>query len=135
MRRLVWCLVVIVGLILVCGCVQPAPQPVPPATAVPDTVPAPTHDPSVLRQVNFTVTQAGPYLNVTIIGGPDATDMVSMNMRITNQNSQNVQRTINNPIIGMPYVFTYRGFADASIVNIVGTFSDGFQQTVLMYYL
>ncbi len=135
MRRLAWCLFVIVGLIVVCGCLQPAPQPAPPATPVPDTMPAPTHNPDVPRQVNFTVTQAGPYLNVTIAGGADAADMVAMDIRVTNRNTQNVQRIINYPAIGMPYIFTYRGVADASIVNIVGTFSDGFQQTVLMYYV
>ncbi len=135
MRRFVWCLAAIFLLILICGCLQPSPQPAPVATYVPDTTVVPTRDPAVPRQVDFSVTEAGPYLNITITGGADAADMVAMNIRITNQNSQYVQRTITSPVIGSPYIFTYRGVADASVVNIVGTFSDGFQQTVLMYYV
>ncbi|PKL63889.1 MAG: hypothetical protein CVV32_11815 [Methanomicrobiales archaeon HGW-Methanomicrobiales-3] len=135
MRLLAGCLAAIFLLILICGCLQPSPQSVTVATPVPDATPVPTRDPAVPRQVDFAVTEAGPYLNITITGGADAADMVAMNIRITNQNSQNVQRTITSPVIGSPYIFTYRGVADASVVNIVGTFSDGFQQTVLMYYV
>jgi hypothetical protein len=133
MRRVHLCLVIIFIAILTCGCLQPAPQPAPPVTTVPDT-PIPTTAPNMPRVVNFSVTQAASYVNVTCTGGPDAADMVAMNIRISNQNTQQVQRTITYPVIGMPYVFTYLGPADATVVNIVGTFRDGYQQTVLMYY-
>lgn len=135
MRRLFWCLVIIFLIILVSGCIQPAPQPASTVTSVPLPITSPTRDPDIPRQVNFTATKAGSFVNVTYEGGPDAADLVSLNIRINNQNGQNVQRTITYPVIGSPYVFTYKGVADANVVNIVGTFSDGFQQTVLMYYL
>ena len=135
MRLLAGCLAAIFLLILICGCLQPSPEPVTVVTPVPDATTVPTRDPAVPRQVDFGVTEAGPYLNITITGGADAADMVAMNIRINNQNGQNVQRTITSPVIGSPYTFTYRGVADANVVNIVGTFSDGFQQTVLMYYV
>lgn len=135
MRRLVLCLVILSFVILISGCIQPVAQLVPAATTVPVPITSPTRDPDIPREVNFTVTKAGSFVNITYEGGPDAADLVSLNIRINNQNGQNVQRTIAYPIIGSPYVFTYKGVSDANVVNIVGTFSDGFQQTVLMYYL
>jgi len=90
---------------------------------------------NVQKQVNFTVTESKTMVNVTYEGGPDAADLQSINIRIMNQDGTQFPRTIDNPVIGVPYLFTYRGNANAKYVNIVGTFTNGYQQTVLMYYM
>jgi hypothetical protein len=141
MRRIFWCSCILFLTILICGCLQPAatPAPVAPATFSPvadvTLPPAATTAPSAQKQINVTATQTRTAVIVQYNGGPDAADLHALNIRINNQNSQNVQRHITNPEIGAQYVFTYRGNADASVVNVVGQFRDGTEQTVIMAYV
>jgi hypothetical protein len=141
MRRIFWCSCVILLVALICGCLQPAPAPSPVATppATPGSLvtlpPAATTAPSAQKQINVTATKTQTEVIVQYNGGPDAADLLALNIRINNQNGQNVQRLITNPQISAQYVFTYRGNADATIVNIVGQFRDGTEQTVLMAYV
>ena len=117
---------------------QPLPRRLPlrsllaPAVTLP---PAATTAPSAQKQINVTATKTPTEVIVQYNGGPDAADLLALNIRINNQNSQNVQRTITYPQIGAQYIFTYRGNADASVVNVVGQFRDGTEQTVLMAYV
>ena len=84
------------------------------------------------KYVNFTVTQTQTEVKITYDGGPDAADLQSIAILITNHDGTQVQRTIMNPVAGATYSFTYRGTANAARVNIIGTFQDGYQQTVLI---
>jgi hypothetical protein len=141
MRRIFWCSCILFFAILICGCLQPAatPAPVASATLTPapaETLPpAATTAPAAQKQINVTATKTQTEVIVQYNGGPDAADLLSLNIRINNMNGQNVQRPIANPQIGAQYVFTYRGNADATVVNIVGQFRDGTEQTVLMAYV
>jgi hypothetical protein len=142
MRRILWCLFFTLLAVLICGCAQPlSPSPATAATPaatldIPVTMPpAATTTVQVQKQINLTATKKPTEVIVQYNGGPDAADLAALNIRINNQNSQNVQRTITDPAIGAQYVFTYQGAADASVVNVVGVFRDGTEQTVLMAYL
>jgi hypothetical protein len=137
MRQFVWCLVVVVVLILICGCIQPASAPVPPVTSSVEVLTPVTTTPGVpvQKQVNITVTQTKSEVIIQYNGGPDASDLVALRIRIDNQDGTDVLRTITAPVIGQDYIFTYRGNANARTVNIVGVFTGGVEQTVLMYYV
>lgn len=141
MRCIIWSSCVILLVVLASGCLQPVPAPVPtPAptlTPVAEVTlpPAATNTPALQKQVNVTATKTLTEVIVTYHGGPDAADLLALNIRINNQNSQNVQRTITGPEIGARYIFTYKGESDASVVNVVGQFRDGTEQTVLMAYV
>ncbi len=126
-------------LIVTCGCLQKATDSpaITPAVQSPVnpvmTVPLATTN--VQKALNFSVIATQKTVNITYNGGPDAADLVSLDIRINNMNGQVVEREIVNPVIGYDYVFTYRGVVDAKTVNIIGNFNGGYQQTVLMYYL
>ncbi|MGA2122121.1 MAG: hypothetical protein ABSG49_08765 [Methanoregula sp.] len=137
MRSVHWTCLFVIILVIICGCLQPAPSNTSPATpAAPITPPVTaTSNPNAQKQVNFTVTQAGSMLNITYDGGPDAADLASIAIRITNHDGTQITRTIDNPVVDYTYVFPYRGVANAAFVNIIGTFGNGYQQTVLMYYM
>jgi hypothetical protein len=135
MRSVHWTCLFVIILVIICGCLQPAPPNIPPAPAAP--IPPPvtaTPNQNLQKQVNFTVTQSGSMLNITCDGGPDAADLVSLAVLITNHDGTQIPSTINNPVVNYTYVFPYRGVANAARVNIIGTFRNGYQQTVLMYY-
>ena len=138
MRCVYWTCILVFVLIITCGCLQAAPS-TPPVVQTPtEPVTLPTSVTTIMnvqKQVNFTVTESKTMVNVTYEGGPDAADLQSINIRIMNQDGTQFPRTIDNPVIGVPYLFTYRGNANAKYVNIVGTFTNGYQQTVLMYYM
>jgi hypothetical protein len=135
------CSFFILLVVIFSGCLQPEPPTAPSLTTVATPVvaetlpPAATTAPPAQKQINVTATGAPTEVIVQYNGGADAADLASLNIRINNQNSQNVQRTITNPAIGDRYVFTYRGVSDANVVNVVGEFRDGTEQTVLMAYL
>ncbi|MDD4137299.1 MAG: hypothetical protein PHT99_05325 [Methanoregula sp.] len=133
-----WTSVLVLILVITCGCLQPAPATITPVQSPTEPVTLPTSVTTIMnmqKQVNFTVTESKTMVNVTYEGGPDAADLQSINIRIMNQDGTQFPRTIDNPVIGVPYLFTYRGNANAKYVNIVGTFTNGYQQTVLMYYM
>jgi hypothetical protein len=70
-----------------------------------------------------------------LTGGTDASSLVSVTILITNHDGTQVgPRTIQNPVIGSPYVFTYRLPPNPARINIVGNFNDGTRQTVLLQY-
>ncbi len=95
----------------------------------PITTATATPNPNMQKQVNFTVTQAGSMLNITYDGGPDAADLQSIDILITNHDGTQITRTFDKPVVNKTYSFTYRGTANAARVNIIGTFQDGYQQT------
>ena len=132
MRSMHWTCLFVIILVITCGCLQPAQPNTPPSIPGPITPATATPNPDVQKQVNFTVKQAGSLLNITYDGGPDAADLQSIDILITNHDGNQVTRTINNPVIGFPYVFTYQGVANAARVNIIGTFQGGYKQTVLL---
>jgi hypothetical protein len=82
-------------------------------------------------QVNVTAWQKGSDVYVQYNGGADAAYLVSLRMRIDNYSGGYSERTIQNPAIGSPYIFTYMGTSDADRVNVVGIFQGGTEQTVL----
>ena len=140
MRRALCCFLLLL-IVITAGCFeQPAPAPAPaptpaPAAVVtlpPATIPTPTPAP---KQVNFTVFTNQSALVVRFDGGPDGADLTTMLFRINNQNGQYIERTATPAYVGQEFVFPYRGGVDTTVVNIVGTFRDGTQQTILMKYL
>jgi hypothetical protein len=138
MKCVHWTCLFVTILVISCGCLQPAPSNTPAALPTPSgpvTNPVVTTTTDVQKQVNFTVTQSKSMVNITYNGGPDAADLVSIQIRITNQDGTQFERTVDNPVVGATNVFIYRGLANAAFVNIIGTFGNGYQQTVLMYYM
>jgi hypothetical protein len=129
----VGCLLVLT--VIVAGCIQSPP----PATVIPSptaglvvTLPETTTTPHSGRVVNITAVQTESSVVIRVDGGNDAASLASMNIRITNNDGTTVQRTIQSPEAGRPYSIEYFRNANAEKVNIIGTFSDGYQQTLLM---
>ncbi len=131
----VTCLFCILLLIFTCGCTQPAePAPVTPAVQVTGPPEPVAVSPDTQRSLNFTVTKTEKTVTITYEGGANAADLVALKIRIDNQDSSDIDRTIHNPVPGTSYPFTYMGLADPVTANIIGTWNDGYQQTVLLYY-
>lgn len=125
-------------LLLSSGCIQSPPAaPAHPAPAGGITgYPADTTaTPEPRREVNITATKSGAEVIVIVEGGKDAAGLASMDIRITNYDGTLNTRTISHPGTGKSYTFTYRGNANAARINIIGTFSDGYQQTLLMTFV
>ena len=142
MRRLILAALVFL-LLIVCGCSQPAtpvvipvptltPSPVitAPMTVLPKVSLTPYH-----MQINVTAWQKGTDVNVQYNGGADAAYLTALKIQIDNFNGQSVKRTIDYPVVGNTYTFTYMGTADADRVNVVGVFQGGTEQTVLFIYV
>ena len=136
MRSILPAVYVLLLSVLVCGCIQsPSAPPVTPAETsgvpvfrLPDTT-ATGHS---RMAVNITATETATDVVIQVDGGNDAAALRSLNIRITNQDGTTIQRTIQSPVIGNPYKIQYFRIANAANVNIIGTFSDGYQQTLLM---
>jgi hypothetical protein len=132
----VGCLLVLTAIL--CGCIQsPSAAPVTPAPTsgvsvfiLPDTTATP--HPGPVRGVNITADETSSSVIIRVDGGNDAAALTSLNVRITNLDGTFIQRTIQSPVIGKPYSIQYFRIANAANVNIIGTFSDGYQQTLLM---
>jgi len=140
MRRLILAAFIVLALV-VCGCTQPV---TPVTTPTPMLTPGVTTIPAVLpkvsltpyqMQINVTAWQKGNDVNVQYNGGADAAYLTALKMQIDNFNGQSVKRTIDYPVVGNTYTFTYMGTADADRVNVVGVFQGGTEQTVLFVYL
>lgn len=127
---------ILVLTVLVCGCIQShAAPPVTPAETSGVTVLVPTDTtipPHPRMAVNITVGETANSVIILVAGGNDTAALSSINVRITNLDGTTVQRVIHSPVVGRPYSIQYYRYANAANVNIVGTFSDGFQQTLLM---
>ena len=132
MRCVYWTCLFAILLVAASGCLQPSPVNTPPAEIAIYTTPVPITPvtPHPVEYVNFTAIQTQTQVNITYNGGPDAANLQSIAILITNHDGTQVQRTIMNPVVGATYSFTYRGTANAARVNIIGTFQDGYQQTV-----
>jgi hypothetical protein len=127
------CLLVL--MVIICGCIQsPSAAPVTPAPTVVSVVTfldtTATQHPRMA--VNISAEETRNSVIVQVDGGNDAGSLASLNVRITNHDGTTVQRTIYSPEIGKPYSIQYYRNANADKINIVGTFSDGFQQTLLI---
>jgi hypothetical protein len=122
-------------MVILCGCIQSpsaAPAtPVPTADVVvilPDT-PAIPHP---RMAVNLTAEKTIDSVIIQVDGGNDARALTALAVRINNYDGTSVQRSIPSPEVGRTYSIQYFRNANAATVNIVGTFSDGYQQTLLM---
>lgn len=138
MRR-VFCIFFVLVLVLASasGCLQPT---------VPKTTPVPAVEPISVtttippaattvaeKNLIFNVTKSEKAVTITLVGG-DTSDLLALDVIINNQDGTKFKQTIMEPVVGFPYVFSYLGYATPVVVNIVGTFKGGYQQTVLMYY-
>jgi hypothetical protein len=125
----------LVLMVIICGCSQsPTVAPVTPTLAAVsvDILPDTTLTEHPRMAVNVTAEKTQSSVIIQIDGGSDAASLISLNVGITNYDGTIVQRTIPSLEIGKPYEFPYRGYSNAAKINIVGTFSDGYQQTLLM---
>jgi hypothetical protein len=122
-------------MVILCGCIQ-SPSVVPPtpepAAEIVATLPDTTATPHPAMAVTMSAEQTLDSVIIRVDGGNDAKSLTSLNVRITNRDGTTIQRTIPTPVVGNPYTIQYYRIANAATVNIVGTFADGFQQTLLM---
>jgi len=122
--------------VLMSGCIQsPSAAPVTPQQTgtvtvldVPDTT---VTEPS-RRVVTVTAEKMTDRVDIQVQGGKDAGTLTSLSVRIRNYDGTSVQRNIQSPETGRTYSIQYFRNANAANINIVGTFSDGYQQTLLM---
>ena len=122
-------------MVIYCGCIQsPAPAPATPVpTAGADVmIPATTATLHPLMAVNVTAEQTIDSVIIRVDGGRDTGALTSLSVHLTNYDGTSVQRTITAPAVGRLYSIQYFQNANAKTVNIIGTFSDGFQQTLLL---
>lgn len=128
------CLLVV--FVLMSGCIQsPAAAPVTPQQTgtvpvldIPDATVAET----ARRDVTVTAEKMIDRVDIQVGGGKDAGALTSLSVRIRNYDGTSVQRNIPSPETGRTYSIQYFRNANAASINIIGTFSDGFQQTLLM---
>ena len=119
---------------ILCGCIQSSPVPSAPLpvsltdVVIPDTTATP-HPPAV---VNVTATETQDSVVIRVDGGKDAGSLASLSIRITNYDGPPIQRTISSPETGRDYSIPYFHTANARTINVVGTFADGYQQTLLI---
>lgn len=138
MRR-VFCISLLLILLLISasGCLQPVAlktTPVPTFEQIPVTTPTPVVATTIAeKHLIFNVTKSEKAVTITLDGG-DTSDLLALDVLINNQDGSKIKQTLIEPVIGFPYVFTYMGLANPTVVNIIGTFKGGYQQTVLMYY-
>jgi hypothetical protein len=125
--------------VIISGCTQmttppAATTPFPtPLITTPATLPPVTSAiPVAPMQINITAKQSGSDVIVQYNGGADAAYLTALNIRIDNSNGQIVKQTFVAPAIPSTYTFPYIGTADADVVNVVGVFNGGSEQTVLL---
>ena len=129
---LLGCLLVVLGVL--CGCIQSSPVPPAPVPVsqtdvmVPDT----TATPHLPAAVNVTATETQDSVVIRVNGGTDAGSLTSLSIKIMNYDGTSVQRTIAAPETGRDYSIQYFHTANARTINVVGTFADGYQQTLLI---
>jgi len=138
MRCVYWIALAAFVLVLVSGCLQPAntvvPTPTPQFVVIPSTVAPVVATTIPEKHLIFDVTKSEKAVTITLKESPDTADLVALDILINNQDGSKIKQTLVEPVVGFPYVFTYMGLANPTVVNIVGTFKGGYQQTVLMYY-
>jgi len=110
------------------------PTTVPVAMTPVETV-VPVATAPVHKEINVTAWQTDRNVTVQYNGGKDAALLTTLSIQIDNKNGQKIKRTVLTPIIGNPIVFSYLGTVNADTVNVIGEFSDGTKQTVLLTYV
>ncbi len=134
MRGIVFLSGLVVLAVLFSGCSQcppcPAPVPVPPPGTTPVT--GTMTGPHPVMHVRVTATETQDSVIIRVVGGRDAALLSALNVRIDNFDDSVIERTIPSPAVGEPYRIGYYHMANAETVNVVGAFSDGFQQTLLL---
>ncbi len=135
MRYLAATLLLLLLLPALCGCIQQNPPPAQ-QTPVPRTVTSavPTPTPYVKKEIDLSVWTTEHAVVVRYNGGKNAQDLVMFNVQIDNRDGKNVRTPIYNAELGKEYEFRYIGVVNPNTINIVGVFSDGTQQTVLIHY-
>ena len=138
MRKFYILLLSLALLVLSAGCTtQTAPAAPTPAPAVVTVVETPVEVLTVPahKEINVTAWQTDRNVTVQYNGGRAAAFLTTLYIQIDNKNGQKIRRTILTHVIGNPIVFTYLGTVNADTVNVIGTFSDGSKQTVLLTYV
>lgn len=138
MRKFYILLLSLALLVLSAGCTtQTAPAAPTPAPAVVTVVETPVEVLTVPahKEINVTAWQTDRNVTVQYNGGRDAAFLTTLYIQIDNKNGQKIRRTILTPVTGSPIVFTYLGTVNADTVNVIGKFSDGTKQTVLLTYI
>jgi len=142
--RWIFLSVLIVPALLIAGCAQSNSSPVTPAVTqsvdvitVPTTLATPvlTTMPVVAdgqMQVNVTAWQRNHDVLVQYNGGPSAAELTELDITINNYNGQKVSRVMESPQPGDVYTFTYMGTPDPDNIDVIGVFTGGVQQTVLL---
>lgn len=135
-RAFCTCLFIVLLLVVASGCTQPAPQTPPATTPVPPpATPVPVMTTTIAeKSLTFDVSKTPKTVNITYTGGPDAGGLVALKVRIDNQDLDDFERTVLTPSPGEEILFTYQGLATPVTANIIGTWENGYQQTVLLYY-
>lgn len=123
-------------LVLLSGCLQSPPvSPVTTQQTGTITIPGvaePSMPVSSRRIVNLTAEKTTDSVIVRVDGGKDAGSLASLAVRISNYDGTSIQRTLPSPSPGKTYTIQYYRLANADTINIIGTFSDGYQQTLLI---
>lgn len=136
MRILLPAGVILILAVLMGGCIQSPPAapagPAEPGTVMITDIPDTTAAVTAGRDVSLTAEKTTDSVEIRLAGGNDAASLTSLFVRIRNYDGTSVQRTIPFPETGRTYSIQYYQRANAANINVVGTFSDGFQQTLLM---
>lgn len=126
----------LVVFLLMSGCIQsPSAAPATPqqtGTVTVVDIPETTVNEPSRRVVTVTAEKITDRVDIQVQGGKDAGALTSLSVRIRNYDGTSVQRVIPSPEAGRTYSIQYFRNANAANINIVGTFSDGYQQTLLM---
>lgn len=143
MRRIFLSVLIVVAL-LTAGCTQSGSSTGAPSVTqstdvitIPTTpvTPVPTTPPVVAdgqMQVSVTAWQRNHDVLVQYNGGPDASELTALDITINNYNGQKVSRVMESPQPGNIYTFTYMGTPDPDNIDVIGVFTGGVQQTVLL---
>jgi hypothetical protein len=123
--------------VLLSGCLQSPPvSPVTPqqtgTVVIVGDIPEPAVSVASRRIVNLTAEKTTDSVVVRVDGGKDVGGLSSLSVRISNYDGTSVQRTLPSPSAGKTYTIQYYRMANADTINIIGTFSDGYQQTLLI---
>ncbi|MFA5237324.1 MAG: hypothetical protein WC362_05660 [Methanoregula sp.] len=137
--RWIFLLGLVVPALIVAGCTSPSSPVTPAPTAsvvILTTQPTLQTTAPVIAdgqmQINVTTWQSGNDVNIQYNGGASAAYLTSLTITINNQNGQVVTRTMDSPTPGDVYTFPYIGTPDADNVDVIGVFTGGVQQTVLL---
>ena len=138
--RWIFLIGLIVPALIIAGCTQLSSAPVTPTlTPSVEIVTPPTTVPTAVpvvadgqMQINVTAWQSGHDVNVQYNGGASAAYLTALDITIYNNNGQQVSRIMQSPQPGALYTFPYIGTPDPDNVDVIGVFTGGVEQTVLM---